>query len=70
MLRICKEDGTVPTAEAEAIKLVEEEIEALDSFMQRHGDDPMTNFEKSCVRTYIMGKLNFQIPNPVEGAEE
>tara|TARA_Y100000310_G_scaffold324009_2_gene385259 strand:- start:681 stop:884 length:204 start_codon:yes stop_codon:yes gene_type:complete len=67
MLLLRKEDGTSPKTEAEARPLVEEELELLSAHLTRGEGGPLSNYERALVRTYLMLKLNRQLPNGASG---
>jgi hypothetical protein len=67
MLLLRKEDETLPETEDEALKLVAEELDEFDTKMVALGESPLSAYERSLVRSYLMLKLNQQIPNGSSG---
>ena len=67
MLVLQKEDGTLPASEAEAARLVEDELDHMDVQMNRVDGAPLSRYERALVKTYLMLKLNKQIPNEIQG---
>ena len=67
MLMVRKEDGTLPESENEALELAAAELTELDSAMVQLGEAPLSAYERSLVRTYLMLKLNKQVPNEALG---
>ena len=56
-------DGQLPGSEADARPLVEEELDHMDAHLTRVDGAPLSNYERALVRTYLLLKLNGQIPN-------
>lgn len=63
MLVVRKEDGTLPETENEALELAAQELTEFDTAMVKLGEAPLSAYERSLVRSYLMLKLNRQLPN-------
>jgi hypothetical protein len=73
MLLLRKEDGTLPETEGEALDLTEAEIAEFSRKLEQDPKlsngmaSPLSRYEQWLLRTYLMVKLNGQIPNGSPG---